>query len=230
MPEQIQQPASEYFRQTSGIYPGSPRNPWRVIEHRLSLNSFSTGARTIPIDQLVQEFGGTSAGAIFIVRVQNKSSNEVVSTQFQLSYVKSVFELSVAKLSRLLGVSRQTIYNWFGDDDESLSTMLAPLRDRLFALYRAAQIWSDKHGSGGKTPGRYLSHKLSNGKSVLDLLESNDIDWPQLQKGFNAISNLILANNHSQAEKADKLGLSTFSVTPPEARHGTLARLKLTRG
>jgi hypothetical protein len=229
MSEALQRPASEHPLQTFPVSVELLDGALRVIERRLSPESFSTGALTISFERLAQEFGGTSTGAIFVVPVKDILPNGIVSTQFQLSYVKSVFELPVAELSRLLHVTRQTIYNWFGDDDESLSTIQAPHRDRVFALYRAAQIWSDKHGNDGKSPGRFLLHKLSNGNSVLDLLRADPIDWVQLQKGFNDIDNLVLANKHSQSLRADKIDLSIFSVTPPEARHGTLARLKLSR-
>lgn len=81
-----------------------------------------------------------------------------------LNRIRDVFNPSVFDLSRVFGVSRQTIYNWLSGEQPKSS-----LAARIEDLASAADILAKE---GFSTDNFILKRKVSNGKTLLDVFQS----------------------------------------------------------
>jgi hypothetical protein len=102
-----------------------------------------------------------------------------------LSAVRDAFTLSVGDAARVFGVSRPTIYRWATLTDISQVRPHA-VRERMEELYDLSEEWVRR----GHLTGRWASHVLSSGDSVIDLLSAAMIDRRAI---FDAHAQLIAA-------------------------------------
>jgi DNA-binding transcriptional regulator YiaG len=78
-----------------------------------------------------------------------------------LSHIRTTFDVSIARLARFLGVSRQTIYNWEAGD---------PIADHNQQVIQQMAIAADVLEAAGLPSNREIERPLSSGKSLLALL------------------------------------------------------------
>jgi DNA-binding transcriptional regulator YiaG len=106
----------------------------------------------------------------------------VVSPAKMVEVVRSAFRLTVSDASKVLQVSRPTVYQW-----ESLTDIEAIRafndRDRLKKLYQIALRWAARP----PLRGRWLHAPLSSG-SVFDLLSDTKIDEGALNHAYDELS------------------------------------------
>lgn len=113
--------------------------------------------------------------------------------------VRAVFSLNISETAEVFGITRQTAYQWMKLTDME-QVRSHENRDRIKQLYEAAQSWQ----AHPPLKGRWLHALLSNGKTVLNLLEAPRIDLDALQSAYEALAASTANRRREEGERASK--------------------------
>lgn len=116
-----------------------------------------------------------------------------------LDMVRSVFGLNISETAEVLGITRQTAYQWIKLTDME-QVRAHENRDRLKQLYCAAQSWQNLP----PLKGRWLYALLPAGNTVLDLLKAPQIDLISLQTAYQAVAASTQERRREEGERATR--------------------------
>ncbi len=91
--------------------------------------------------------------------------------------VREAFALNVSDLAEVFRVTRPTVYQWMKlDDFEQVRSRHD--RERLKQFFRLVRLWTER----GSLIGRWKQVVLPSGKSILDLLATEELDTVAIMK------------------------------------------------
>ena len=141
-------------------------------------------------------FASATSGMIFVVRKdtsgglnysQTAGSADlapavIVSPASVVDRARSVFGLNISETAEVFRVSRPTIYQWMKLQDSAQVRSRAD-RERIKAIYQAAQLWKAR----APLKGRWPQTILPSGTTVLDILKAPKIDPDALMDAHTAL-------------------------------------------
>lgn len=121
---------------------------------------------------------------------------EVRSTSEQVRFIQASLGLTVAQMASVLGVKRQTIYNWMQAEHETV--LQARTRARLEELGNIARIWN-QHSS--RPAGKLIASIDIGGTTLLNLLTQKHIDMASVEAVMEVLSNQIAETVRQRRER-----------------------------
>lgn len=100
----------------------------------------------------------------------------------QLMGIQASFGLPMRTLAEVLCVSRPQIYKWF--DATAPIQLRGESAARLNAIERLARLWSSRTAS---PLAPWLQEQVSDGRSLSDLLTSDDLSLADVEHGFDTV-------------------------------------------
>ena len=114
-----------------------------------------------------------------------------------LDGVRAVFGLNISETAEVFGITRQTTYQWMTLTDME-QVRSHENRERIKQLYGAAQSWRNHP----PLKGRWLYALLPAGNTVLDLLNSPQIDLNALQAAYKTLVASTADRRRKEGERA----------------------------
>lgn len=137
--------------------------------------------------RLIFDVPKTTAGA----------SVDVISTANDLRYIRSVLKITASDLARVLGVSRQTLYNW-----KAGSYLKAQNLQKLENLKSASELFARERIT---ISSHALNKKLPGGETFLDLLASGRSGTDSAALLINSLRDAAQRNKSLEAMFADNV-------------------------
>ena len=168
------------------------------------LTSFSDGTGSILDLSHVQDWQGLIRVRVPLDIEFDPSFNsdeplDVRTAAQHMENIRSILSPTIADLAVVFSVSRQAMYNWINDESEPEPGNL----ERIKTLSSVADAF---RGARVKRPAALLKMKAFNGRSLLDLITSDQIRPEQIQ--------LLISEAESMERTYDRSGLARSKATP----------------
>ena len=123
----------------------------------------------------------------------------VISPASVVDMARSVFGLNISETAEVFHVSRPTIYQWLKlEDIEHVRSKED--RERIKAIYHAAQLWQRK----APLKGRWQQVILPSGATVLDILKAQQINSDALMAAYATLGAATGARRKEEGERAQR--------------------------
>ncbi len=158
--------------------PQTGESTWTQVKKAMVLLSFSSGV-CLPVVAYEQTGYETPLSALDAsYPLTQLTDTSVIHHKFNIEdatdRIKRVFGLSISKQAQILGVSRQTVYNW-RNGEEPTDRNLETLTD----LGDAAELFE---AEGIQVTGMLMNRPFYQGKSLSDLMEAQTPIYQPAQK------------------------------------------------
>lgn len=120
-----------------------------------------------------------------------------VTASEQVLAVRSALGLSVTEISRLLRVTRATVYAWIRG--EVTAPQDPTVKRRLFELCQLAQLWTTK--GGAKLGGLVRASVAADGGTLLSLLEETDWDRSAIEQTLDVLASAVSSAERAQSQQ-----------------------------
>lgn len=169
--------------------------------------------------------GATSApSAVYVTPVGRSREEDTVGTApttvapvravtagEQVLAVKAALGLSATEISRVLNVSRATVHTWMRGAVQVPQDQV--VQQRLYALYRMAQAWTERTGTGLGRLAR--AAVLGDGVALVTLLEAQVWDQAAITWTLDVLAESVRAADSAYARHRPLL-TGTVEATPDE--------------
>lgn len=116
----------------------------------------------------------------FIVNLPSPIIRDSHLTAQHLTRIKQIMKPSIAELSTLFDVSRQTIYNWLSGEEPTTENVI-----KIENLLKTANFLAD----AGLTSSQLLKRKIIGTQSLYDIIQKGGASFEAAQKLVNIIQN-----------------------------------------
>ena len=150
----------------------------------------------------------------------NLAIGNPISAQEQLNNLRKHMGFNISELARIIQVKRPSIYEWL-----ELKSPNPKNQERLDLIYSFYQYWKEK--DVGKI-GQYMYRKITqDGRSLMDLLEEDNIDETQVNETLDIIAASLLKVAKENAARDVLLESKGFKPISKDEQRSRL--MKLTR-
>ncbi len=144
-----------------------------------------------------QDSTASTAGVTHLIPLGTAPAPVAQSLAERVSQIKAAFGLTISQLAKVLGVERQTIYDWM--DEENPRQIQEQKRERLAAMQRLAVQWN---ALCQWPAGKGITYTTLDGDTLLNLLSADVPDETRLQPVMRGLSEQVKAERQRKEERS----------------------------